>query len=369
MPTFSEDDAVSGNNEVNGSCSEATVEERSNVEACGRSRVFSTSTLNDAVSSTPGSTLHNLNIKSESTASTSVSCSNATASAGGIIVQHSNQGSIASSHQPHLASVAHYATPQQQAIVANPDGTISIIHVDPDNPIITLSDGTTAQIQGIAHQSVSPSVLNLISSATANNLNQHTGSVHTLAEVAEHHAAANHAGVSTGTHAIELASAGDIHTQDGTQILIAGEDGQAYPLSGMITVPVSTGMYQAVIQGQGVGVNAGIDNGVSAGGQLVQVIGTPIQLATSSGGVQHLVKLDPTNLIKIDHEPTTVQNSSMQQHLAHHHPQQSTSNNLSVNSSTPPAIVHETQKCPSSTTRNLTITPVNQGKYVTFGIS
>jgi hypothetical protein len=27
---------------------------------------------------------------------------------------------------------------------------VSIIHVDPNNPIITLPDGTTAQVQGIA---------------------------------------------------------------------------------------------------------------------------------------------------------------------------------------------------------------------------
>ena len=32
----------------------------------------------------------------------------------------------------------------------NADGTVSIIHVDPNNPIITLPDGTTAQVQGIA---------------------------------------------------------------------------------------------------------------------------------------------------------------------------------------------------------------------------
>ena len=34
--------------------------------------------------------------------------------------------------------------------IANPDGTMSLIHVDPSNPIITLPDGTTAQVQGVA---------------------------------------------------------------------------------------------------------------------------------------------------------------------------------------------------------------------------
>ena len=30
--------------------------------------------------------------------------------------------------------------------ISNPDGTVSIIHVDPNNPVITLPDGTTAQV-------------------------------------------------------------------------------------------------------------------------------------------------------------------------------------------------------------------------------
>lgn len=50
--------------------------------------------------------------------------------------------------------------------LANPDGTVSIIHVDPNNPVITLPDGTTAQVQGVA---------------------QIDQGVHTLAEVASQH--------------------------------------------------------------------------------------------------------------------------------------------------------------------------------------
>ena len=34
--------------------------------------------------------------------------------------------------------------------ISNPDGTVSIIQVDPTNSIITLPDGTTAQVQGVA---------------------------------------------------------------------------------------------------------------------------------------------------------------------------------------------------------------------------
>lgn len=34
--------------------------------------------------------------------------------------------------------------------IQNADGTVSIIQVDPNNQIITLPDGTTAQVQGVA---------------------------------------------------------------------------------------------------------------------------------------------------------------------------------------------------------------------------
>ena len=30
--------------------------------------------------------------------------------------------------------------------IPNPDGTVSIIQVDPNNPVITLPDGTTAHV-------------------------------------------------------------------------------------------------------------------------------------------------------------------------------------------------------------------------------
>ena len=374
LPIFSEADAVAGSNEANGTSSEATEVERTSITANNRPHVYASGTSNDAVSSTPATGLHPVNIKSESISASSQSGSSQTTSGGGIILQHAG---IQAAHQQQITSVAqHYSTQQQQQAVvqtiSNPDGTISIIHVDPDNPIITLPDGTTAQIQGLGHQSLSPSVLNLISSATANNLNPHTGSVHTLAEVAEHHAAANQAAVSANTHSIELASNGDIHAPEGSQILIAGEDGQAYPVSGMITIPGSSGMYQAVIQGQNVGINAAIADAASQGGQLVQVIGTPVQLATSNG-VQHLVKLDSSNLIKIDHEPATqVQNSSMQQQqpqISHHPQQQSSPSNLSINgggSTTSVSIGHGTHSLASQGARNLTITPVPHGKAKDF---
>lgn len=41
-------------------------------------------------------------------------------------------------------------TPTVLHTITNPDGTVSIVQVDPNNPIITLPDGTTAHVQGLA---------------------------------------------------------------------------------------------------------------------------------------------------------------------------------------------------------------------------
>lgn len=54
-----------------------------------------------------------------------------------------------------------YTGPMVQTI-SNPDGTVSIVQVDPSNPVIQLPDGTTAHVQGIAHVST---VLYLLISA------------------------------------------------------------------------------------------------------------------------------------------------------------------------------------------------------------
>uniref|UniRef100_A0A8D8QDJ6 DNA-binding protein P3A2 n=3 Tax=Cacopsylla melanoneura TaxID=428564 RepID=A0A8D8QDJ6_9HEMI len=110
--------------------------------------------------------------------------------------------------QQQQQQVTSYASTVLQTI-SNPDGTVSIIQVDPNNPIITLPDGTTAHVQGVATsldgQGDGVSVdLNSVTEATLN--------------------------------------------QDG-QIILTGEDGQGYPVSvsGMVTIPVSASMYQTVV--------------------------------------------------------------------------------------------------------------------------
>lgn len=39
--------------------------------------------------------------------------------------------------------------------INNPDGTVSIIHVDPTNAVVTLPDGTQAQVQAVSAVSIS----------------------------------------------------------------------------------------------------------------------------------------------------------------------------------------------------------------------
>ena len=70
---------------------------------------------------------------------------------------------------------------------------MSIIHVDPNNPVITLPDGTTAQVQGVAQMDPGQGV-------------------HTLAEVASQHSS------------LEVGHTSDL--QENGHIIITGEDGQ-----------------------------------------------------------------------------------------------------------------------------------------------
>lgn len=110
---------------------------------------------------------------------------------------------------------AHY-TPTMVQTISNPDGTVSLIQVDPTNTVVTLPDGTQAQLRTVlgsqgdaelpTHQTI--------------DLNGEGGAIATLAE-----ATINHDG----------------------QIILTGEDGtqSAFPVSSMVSIPVS--MYQTVV--------------------------------------------------------------------------------------------------------------------------
>ncbi|XP_043503042.1 DNA-binding protein P3A2 isoform X3 [Polistes fuscatus] len=135
----------------------------------------------------------------------------------------SNQSQSGQSQQQQQQTMTtQYPTAVLQTIT-NPDGTVSIIQVDPSNPIITLPDGTTAQVQGVA------------------TIHTSQGEVQALAEVA---GGAEGASVAVDLNSVTEATLG----QDG-QIILTGEDGHGYPVSvsGVITVPVSASMYQTMV--------------------------------------------------------------------------------------------------------------------------
>ncbi|CAL4083358.1 unnamed protein product, partial [Meganyctiphanes norvegica] len=144
-----------------------------------------------------------------------------------------------------------YSGPVVQTI-SNPDGTVSIIQVDPSNPVIQLPDGTTAHVQGVAH----------ITTQNGESMDGDNGSV-----------------------AIDLNHLTDGQMgQEGT-IILTGEDGSqsvnvsgAYPVSGMITVPLP--VYQTVVA-----------NIQGADGQPMQVVTPIVQVPKIEPGINDGVEV------------------------------------------------------------------------------
>ncbi|XP_039447273.1 DNA-binding protein P3A2 isoform X2 [Culex pipiens pallens] len=142
------------------------------------------------------------------------------------IIKEMSDGTIQIQQQPSPTQTlnAQYTHTVLQTI-QNADGTVSIIQVDPNNPIITLPDGTTAQVQGIATLQA-----------------QNDNNVHTIQTISD---------AQGESMSVDLTEA--TLGQDG-QLIITGEDGQEYSysgfpvnVSGMITVPVSAQMYQTMV--------------------------------------------------------------------------------------------------------------------------
>ncbi|KAL0134634.1 hypothetical protein PUN28_001440 [Cardiocondyla obscurior] len=135
--------------------------------------------------------------------------------------QSSSQGQNGGQSQQQQTMTTQYPTTVLQTIT-NPDGTVSIIQVDPSTPIITLPDGTTAQVQGVA------------------TIHTSQGDVQALAEVT---------GNTEGSVAVDLNTVTEATLGQDGQIILTGEDGHGYPVSvsGVITVPVSASMYQTMV--------------------------------------------------------------------------------------------------------------------------
>ncbi|XP_068627041.1 DNA-binding protein Ewg [Battus philenor] len=116
--------------------------------------------------------------------------------------------------KPQTQPMSQYAPAVLQTIT-NPDGTVSLIQVDPGNSIITLPDGTTAQVI-------------------------HSG---------EGGASVVQALEGEGTVAVDLNAVAEATLNHDGQIILTGEDGHGYPVSvsGVITVPVSASVYQSMV--------------------------------------------------------------------------------------------------------------------------
>ncbi|XP_026739360.1 DNA-binding protein P3A2 isoform X3 [Trichoplusia ni] len=116
---------------------------------------------------------------------------------------------------PVTQTMSQYAPAVLQTIT-NPDGTVSLIQVDPSNPIITLPDGTTAQV--IHSSEGGGSVVQALDSEG-------------------------------GAVAVDLNAVAEATLNHDGQIILTGEDGHGYPVSvsGVITVPVSASVYQSMV--------------------------------------------------------------------------------------------------------------------------
>ena len=74
----------------------------------------------------------------------------------------------------HLFQLANYPT---ISTIPNPDGTVSIIQVDPNNPVITLPDGTTAHVSKNSEKEIIFLIVDSVSGpiSSRRRLSTHTG--------------------------------------------------------------------------------------------------------------------------------------------------------------------------------------------------
>ncbi|KAF0287621.1 DNA-binding protein P3A2 [Amphibalanus amphitrite] len=124
--------------------------------------------------------------------------------------------------------------------ISNPDGTVSIIHVDPNNPVITLPDGTQAHVQGVTTPS---------SMLQADGLDGDGGQ----------------------TMNIDLSSVTEATINaEGHLVLNGVGDDAAFSAGNMVTIPISSSMYHTVV--------ANVQHVQSADGQTLQVVHPVVHL-------------------------------------------------------------------------------------------
>ena len=74
----------------------------------------------------------------------------------------------------HSFQLANYPT---ISTIPNPDGTVSIIQVDPNNPVITLPDGTTAHVSKKSQKEITFLIVDSVSGpiSSRRRLSTHLG--------------------------------------------------------------------------------------------------------------------------------------------------------------------------------------------------
>ncbi|KAI2810726.1 GTPase regulator Nrf1 [Blomia tropicalis] len=140
--------------------------------------------------------------------------------------------------------ITHYAPTMVQTI-NNPDGTVSIIQVDP-SAVVAIQDGSgQTQVRTLS----SLRNLGIQFQGTGNDANQ---GVQTLAEIAtgqdhERVTQISTINVDVGDGQQQSVSLAEATIGPDGQIILTGEDGtqSTFPVSGMVTIPVS--MYQTVV--------------------------------------------------------------------------------------------------------------------------
>jgi len=168
------------------------------------------------------------------------------------MIEASTSGHVTKEKTVYSQTLAHYQPTMVQAI-NNADGTVSIIQMDPNNQLgqaqlITLPDGTTAQIRQVSAVRIQQ------------NGNDGVQTLQGLADVATGQEGDSRIaqlgtvdlGNGDGTQTVTTLAEAQV-TSDG-QLILTNEDGtqSTFPVSGMVTIPVS--MYQTVVTNMGDGV-------------------------------------------------------------------------------------------------------------------
>ncbi|KAJ1524004.1 hypothetical protein ONE63_010548 [Megalurothrips usitatus] len=322
LPAFNEDEENSQMNGMSDEAPERTIIEQPVHASVGVLKYHQAGKGVSALSPTGVSTnLANLANAASSVSASSVSVSPVSTNTN--TMTSAPRVSVSSPAQTTIPQAAQYGTATVLQTINNPDGSVSLIQVDPSNPIITLPDGTTAQVkkylQALADVTTADGVVD-INNVTEATLINHDGQLILTGEDGHEYAVKlcsvndkmwtqgstleKSLGSSSSQRSAQSTSRSQVHeaAQSGTCIF------SAYPVavSGMISVPVSASMYQTMVQSdctmQVVTVPK-VEGGSSGEVETISIpssmVGTPIMMSGSEPQVLQVFSLkDGTVLTK-----------------------------------------------------------------------